>query len=164
MPYYTCSTPTCSPGVTFSLTSAGQTYCPRCFTAGALSTAAAPMTAPVSQTRVIQDSNAMDAVGAAAVQVDELIAKWDLNSVTTAEAGKTHDCVYKLGTRSKRIDREGPVSGTTGVTHAKFRLQFGKSTYAGVRIKVDETLDAAAIQRAFRESVIAQRYVEVYLG
>ena len=164
MPYYNCSTPTCSPGVAFSLTSAGQTYCPRCFTAGALTPAASPVTAPVSQTRVIQDSNAMDLAGGDAVEVDELIAKWDLNSVTTREAGSTRDCVYKLGTRSKRIDREGGISGTNGVTHAKFRLQFGSKTYAGVRIKVDETLDAAVIQRAFRESVVARRYVEVYLA
>jgi len=31
-------------------------------------------------------------------------------------------------------------------------------------IKVDETLDAAAIRRAFRASMAARRYVEVYLG
>ena len=62
-------------------------------------------------------------------------------------------------------DREGPITSCSGtVTHGKFQLQFGTKTYAGVRIKVDEDLDAATIRRAFRESVNAGRYVEVYLA
>jgi hypothetical protein len=130
-----------------------------------LTAAAAPVRAPASQTRTITTSNVMDAAGSDATEVEELIAKWGLNSVTKTEAGSTKDCVYKLGTRSKRIDREGRVTGVDGTaSHAKFRLQFGSKTYAGVHIKVDETLDAATIQRAFRESVAAKRYVEVYLG
>ncbi len=167
MPYYTCSNAACSSGgAAFSLGSAGQKFCPRCNTAGALTAAATPVVAPASQTRTIQDSNQMDTVGKDMDEVGQLIDKWDLNSVSGAEANKTHDCVFKLGqNRAKRIDREGPITGPDGeVTHAKFRLQFGSKTYGGLRIKIDETLDAATIKRGLRESVAARRYVEVYLG
>jgi hypothetical protein len=109
----------------------------------------------------------MDAVGTDGAEVEELIGKWDLNLVSRDEAGKKKDYLYKLGTdKRKRIDREGPVTqtGTGAATHGKFRLQFGTKTYAGVHIKVDQVLDALTIKRAFRESVTAGRYVEVYLG
>jgi hypothetical protein len=152
-------------GQVFSMTGAGQTYCPQCFSAGSLTTAPTPVVAPASQTRTIATSNAMDAVGKDAAEVESLIAKWDLNTVSDTEAKKTKDYLYTLGAKSKRIDREGPVTnGNKVVTHGKFRLQFGTNTYAGVWIKVNEILDAAVIRRAFAESVVARRYVEVYLG
>lgn len=166
MPYYICGNGACpTAGQAFSMTSAGQTYCPQCFTAGSLAAAPTPVVAPTSQTRTIATSNAMDAVGKDAAEVESLIAKWDLNTVSDNEAKKTKDYLYTLGAKSKRIDREGPVTnGNKVVTHGKFRLQFGTKTYAGVWIKVNEILDAAAIRRAFAESVVAGRYVEVYLG
>ena len=99
------------------------------------------------------------------VEVAELIAKWDLNIVSDDEAKKTKDYLYTLGVKSKRIDREGPVTnGNKQVTHGKFRLQFGKKTYAGVQVRVNEILDAAVIRRAFAESMVSGRYVEVYLA
>jgi hypothetical protein len=166
MPYYTCSNAACSTaGQTFSLTGAGQTYCPQCYTANALTAAPTPVVAPTTQTRTVVTSNAMDAAGKDAAEVDDLIAKWDLNTVSDTEAKKTKDYLYTLGAKSKRIDREGPVTnGQKVATHGKFRLQFGTNTYAGVWIKVNEILDAAVIRRAFRESMVAGRYVEVYLG
>lgn len=167
MPYYTCSNGACpTAGAAFALTSAGQTYCPQCFTAGALSAAAAPVIAPTTQTRVLQSSNAMHDVGGDAAEVDTLISKWELNTVSDDEAKKTKDYLYKLGTdKRKRIDREGGVmNGNKQVTHGKFRLQFGNATYAGIHVQVNQILDAAIIRRAFRESVAARRYVEVYLG
>lgn len=166
MPYYTCSTAACpTNGQPFALTSAGQSYCPQCYTAGALSPAAAPVHAPISQTRVLQTSNQMHTAGGDAVEVAELIAKWDLNIVSDDEAKKTKDYLYTLGVKSKRIDREGPVTnGNKQVTHGKFRLQFGKKTYAGVQVRVNEILDAAVIRRAFAESMVSGRYVEVYLA
>jgi len=164
MPYYTCRNGACpTGGQPFSLTGAGQTYCPRCNTPNSLT--AAPVAAPTTQTRVIATSNAMHAAGGAADEVEALIAKWDLNTVSDDEARKTKDYLYTLGSNSKRIDREGPVNnGNRVVTHGKFRLQFGSKTYAGVWVKVNEILDAAVIRRAFRESMAAKRYVEVYLG
>ena len=107
----------------------------------------------------------MDALGGDSAEVDSLIDKWDLTTVSTDEAKKTKDYLFKLGGKTKRIDREGPITnGNRVVTHGKFRLQFGTKTYAGVQIKVDEPLDVATIRRAFRESVNNRRYVEVYLG
>lgn len=167
MAYYTCSNAACpTGGAAFSLTSAGQTYCPNCYTAGALTAAPTPVAAPVTQTRVLQSSNAMHAVGGDAADVALLIARWDLNTVSDTEAKKTKDYLFTLGAdNSKRIDREGPITtGNKVVTHGKFRLQFGKKTYAGVQIRVNEILDAAVIRRGFQESVAAGRYVEVYLG
>lgn len=166
MPYYTCNNGACpTAGQAFSMTSAGQTYCPQCFTAGSLATVPTPIVAPTSRTRTIVTSNEMHAVGKDEAEVESLIAKWDLNTVSDTEAKKTKDYLYTLGANSKRIDREGPVTnGSKVVTHGKFRLQFGTKTYAGVWIKVNEILDAAVIRRAFAESMAARRYVEVYLG
>ena len=167
MPYYTCSTPTCpTGGASFSMTSAGQTYCPRCYTAGALTAAATPVVAPTTRTRVLMASNAMDEVGSDATEVDDLIAKWEINTVSDDEARKTKDYLYKLGSdKRKRIDREGGVkNGSNVYTHWRFRLQFGTKTYAGVQIAVNEIMDAGVIRQAFRESVNNRRYVEVYKG
>lgn len=167
MPYYTCSTNACpAPAQPFTLNTAGQTRCPYCFTANSLTAAAPPVHVPVTQTLVLTTSNAMDPVGADDDEVAALIARWDLATVSTTEAGKKKDCIYKLGTdRRKRIDREEPVTnGNRVVTHAKFRLQFGTKTYAGVRLVVDQMLDPATIRRAFEQSVANRRYVEVFLA
>ncbi|MEO9216760.1 MAG: hypothetical protein ABI227_14065, partial [Rhodanobacter sp.] len=119
MPYYTCSNGACPTAAQpFSLTGAGQTYCPQCNTANSLTAAPTPIVAPTTQTRVIASSNAMNAVGKDAAEVELLIAKWDLNTVSDTEAKKTKDYLYTLGSKFKRIDREGPVtSGTKVVTH-----------------------------------------------
>lgn len=79
----------------------------------------------------------MDAVGKDAAEVESLVAKWDLDTVSDTEARKTKDYLYTLGAKARRIDREGPVANGNQVgTHGKFRLQFGTRTYAGVWIKV----------------------------
>ncbi|BBO91324.1 hypothetical protein [Desulfosarcina ovata] len=168
MPYYKCSNQACpTGGEAFSLTSAGQTFCPRCYTANALTSVATPVVGPLTKTRVIQSSNTMHSCPKKVeVEVQLLIDKWDLNSVSTLEAKKTKDYLFTLNTNAKRIDREGPVTigSEKTVTHGKFRLQFGNRTYAGVRIQVDVILNAAVIRRAFKESLVAGKYVEVYLG
>ena len=165
MAQYTCSNAACpSGGAVITLSSAGQTFCQQCGTRS-LTALAVVVAAPTPHTRVLTTSNAMDAVGGDSAEVDSLIDKWDLTTVSTDEAKKTKDYLFKLGSKSKRIDREGPITnGNRVVTHGKFRLQFGTKTYAGVQIKVDEPLDVATIRRAFRESVNNRRYVEVYLG
>jgi len=95
----------------------------------------------------------MDTVGKDVAEVESLIAKWDLDTVSDTEARKTKDYLYTLGAKARRIDREGPVTNGNQVgTHGKFRLQFGTRTYAGVWIKVNEILDAAVIRCAFAES------------
>ena len=153
-------------GGPFSLTSSGQTWCPRCYQSNMLEPVETPEVRPTVRTRVVEDTNAMDGVGGDAAEVSTLISKWDLVSVSKLEAGKKKDYVFKLGKdKRKRIDREEPVTdGHKNVAHAKYRLQFGKKTYAGVWLVVDTVLDAAVIRRAFQESVNSGKYVEVYVG
>ncbi|MEO8278904.1 MAG: hypothetical protein ABI564_04370 [Ideonella sp.] len=167
MPSYTCSNADCSTaGTSFALTSPGQTRCPHCYTANALTAVPTPVIAPISRTRQVATSNAMDATGGDEDDIAEaLISKWELNIVSDTEAKKVKDYVYTHEKNANRIDREGPVRGTgQAVTHARYRLQVGKKTLAGIHMQVDTVLDPATIRRAWRESLAAGRYIEVYLG
>ena len=75
------------------------------------------------------------------------------------------DYVYTHEKSANRIDREGPARGTSKiVAHTRYRLQVGKKTLAGIHLQVDTRLDPATIQRAWRQSLAAGRYIEVYLG
>jgi len=98
-------------GGPFSLTSSGQTWCPRCYQSNMLEPVETPEVRPTVRTRVVEDTNAMDGVGGDAAEVSTLISKWDLVSVSKLEAGKKKDYVFKLGKdKRKRIDREEPVT------------------------------------------------------
>lgn len=167
MPSYTCSNDDCpTEGASFALTSPGQTRCPHCHTAGALTAVPTPVAQPITRTRRVPTSNAMDAAASGEDDIAEaLISKWELNIVSDTEAKKVKDYVYTHEKNANRIDREGPVrGGSKVVTHARYRLQIGKKTLAGIHMQVDTRLDPATIQRAWRESLATGRYVEVYLG
>ena len=168
MAQYTCTNGTCSmAGPPFSLTSVGQSFCPHCGT-NSLSAYVPPPVAPATIAKIVAAGNTMDK-GATNKKVlpilTAVIDKWDLDSVSMAEASVTSDHLFTHQTNSNRIDREGPVTGVDGTaTHGKFRLQIGKKTYAGLHIKAGQTLDAATIRRAWRLSIDRQCYVEVCLG
>jgi len=121
---------------------------------------------PQTLTRLLPGSNAMDKAGNKQKPIiTTLISLWDLDGVSETEAKKKADHLYTTIKKTNRIDREGQVTGPDGtVTHGKFRLQIGSKTLAGIRLKVGEALDPATIRRAWRESVVGGRYVEVYLG
>lgn len=168
MAQYTCTNAACSTGGdTFTLTSAGQHFCPHCFTSS-LTPYTAPAIAPATIAKVVAGGNTMDAGGTHKKTlpiVTALIDKWDLDSVALSEASKTKDYLFTHESRTNRIDREGPVTGLDGTaTHGKFRLQIGKKTYAGLHVKAGQTLDAATIRRAWRLSLDRGVYVEVCLG
>lgn len=168
MPNYTCSNDDCAmAGETFALTSPGQTRCPHCFTANALTEVAPPVEQPITRTRNVAGGNPMDEPTREEMVIAEaLINKWDLNIVSDAEAKKVKDYLYTHEKNANRIDREGPVraGNSKNPTHGRFRLQIGKRTLAGIHMRVGIVLDPATVRRAWRESLARHRYVEVYFG
>ena len=111
----------------------------------------------VSKTGAEMDSYSERSEGEA---VDYLIDKFDITSVTRGEAKTTQDYIVKFGSdRRKRIDRQGPAYEET---HAKFALQLGHDTVAGVEMQCDFEFDIQFVRKAFRDSIEAGRYIRIY--
>lgn len=164
MPRYTCSNAGCpTQGQPFELTSAGQTYCPRCFTAGAL-TDYVGVARVVERMANVTDGNRMDNTPSGSLNdCNQLIALFHITLVSDEEATRPHDCVVKLGAdRRKRIDRQGPVQTRTAVTHGRFAVQLGTALNAGIHLPVNETFSIDTIRAAFRQSLQQGFYVRLY--
>jgi hypothetical protein len=92
--------------------------------------------------------------------VEFLINKFSVTSVTTKEAKTRKDYIvtYKKDTR-RRIDRQGPAYNDT---HAKFAVQLGSATVAGVEMECGFDFDAAFVKKAFRDSLQQGRYIRIF--
>jgi len=91
--------------------------------------------------------------------VESLIDRFDQTGVSEAEARKTHDCVVHIGSRANRIDRQGPCYGGT---HARFAVQIGTKTYAGIQMPAGVTFTIAHVRAAFRESLTNKKYIRIF--
>lgn len=119
----------------------------------------------VQKMEVGTEGGDMDKAGnAAQATCLELIAKFDVVSVSKAEAAKPKDYVVKLGTdKRKRIDRQGPAYGGT---YAKFAVQLGDFTYAGIQMQADTDEDFSLdhLKAAFLKSLNDRAYIRVFWG
>jgi hypothetical protein len=86
--------------------------------------------------------------------VEALIDKFDVTSVTVPEAGKTKDYIVTHLLKANRIDRQGPAFDGT---HARFAVQIGSATYAGVHMPAGIDFPVDVVRAAFRAS-FAGRY------
>lgn len=87
--------------------------------------------------------------------VDRLIANFTIASVTRREAATTTDAVGRLpGERSNRpsnrIDRQGPAFGGEA---ARFAVQIGSATYAGIHMPVEIEFPIEVVRAAFSASI-----------
>jgi DNA-directed RNA polymerase subunit RPC12/RpoP len=101
-------------------------------------------------------------VGTALADCEALILAFDVTSTTTAEAKKTKDYVVTLGTNSKRIDRQGPVT-TYPTVHARYAVQLGTQVNAGIHMEADVDFTAAFVRRALTLSLNEHRYYRIYV-
>lgn len=119
------------------------------------------------KTEVVDDSNPMHNAPHAALQtIEGLISNFGVTSVARREVSRKVDYVGKLEGESSdrpsnRIDREGPCRDAT---HAKFRLQMGSKTYAGIEMQAEEEFSIKLVRKAFRDSLASRRYVRIYKG
>jgi hypothetical protein len=164
MPQYVCSTPKCiSKGKPFMLTSAGQTFCPKC-----QKNSLQPFVAPVQRVErmvVVNDGSTMTlANGKSHTECIELIDKFTLTVQSEDEAGITSDYIVKLGAdKRKRIDRQGPVKTGNTITHARFAVQLGNPIYAGIHMPIDTNFSIRHVRAAFKQSLLSQKYVRIYI-
>jgi hypothetical protein len=91
--------------------------------------------------------------------VEALIDRFDQTGVSQADALRTHDCVVHIDSRSNRIDRQGPCYGGT---HARFAVQIGTKTYAGIQMPAGVTFTLGHVQAAFRESLTSRQYIRIF--
>lgn len=116
---------------------------------------ATPIAVPV-EAIVIGQGGTFDKIPTRLVEtVEELITNFDVTSVTSAECLKRSDYAGKVpGEKSNRptnrIDRQGP---SRDGTHAKFAVQIGKKTYAGIEMPADRDFTIGTVRRAFRQSI-----------
>jgi hypothetical protein len=164
MPQYICSTPKCiSKGKPFELTSAGQTFCPKCQKTSLK--LFVPPVRRVERKEVVNDGSTMkQASGTSLMDCNELIDKFALTIQSVDEAGTTSDFIVKLGAdKRKRIDRQGPVKTGNTITHARFAVQLGSPIYAGIHMPIDTKFTIGHVRAAFRESLLSQKYVRIYI-
>jgi hypothetical protein len=120
MPQYTCSAAICPTNQQpFTLTSSGQTFCPRCNTPGSLTAYVAPPQI-VERMEVLTLANPMSKTPSGSlVDCGTLIGNFMITLVSDTEASTPSDYIVKLGKdKNKRIDRQGPVTVGTTVTMA----------------------------------------------
>ena len=91
--------------------------------------------------------------------VEALIDRFDQTGVSEADALRTHDCVVHIDSRANRIDRQGPCYGGT---HARFAVQIGTKTYAGIQMPAGVTFTIAHVRAAFRESLTNKKYMRIF--
>jgi hypothetical protein len=91
--------------------------------------------------------------------VDDLISRFNVTSVTKKEAAMPKDCIVSIDSRSNRIDRQGPAYNQT---HAKFAVQIGSATYAGIQMQCDVTFTIDHVQNAFRRSLLDRKYIRIF--
>jgi hypothetical protein len=97
--------------------------------------------------------------------VKDLIDNFHVVGVDAREAKKRLDHVGKLpGETHKRpfcrIDRQGPSRNDT---HAKFAVQIGEATYAGIEMPTDVTFTIEHVRAAFRASIGYGTYARVWV-
>lgn len=82
--------------------------------------------------------------------VEELINRFSLTSVTSEEAKTTSDYIVTYKGTNNRIDRQGPSRNNT---HAKFAVQIGAATYAGIEMEAERDFDINMVREAFQQSI-----------
>lgn len=81
--------------------------------------------------------------------VETLIDMFDVTSVSRREAESTKDYIVTYQKRTNRIDRQGPAFNRT---HARFAVQIGSGTYAGIHMPVGYDFPIDLVRNAFRAS------------
>ncbi len=91
--------------------------------------------------------------------VDALIDKFNVTSITQAEAAVKKDYIVTVNVNRQRIDRQGP---SRNATHAKFAVQIGKATYAGIEMPHGVTFTIEHVRAAFRYSLETGKYIRIF--
>ncbi|MFL6446753.1 MAG: hypothetical protein ACJ746_03585 [Bryobacteraceae bacterium] len=93
--------------------------------------------------------------------VDELINRFNVTRVSSAEAKKKLDHIVTYQNNSNRIDRQGPSRNST---HAKFAVQIGTATYAGIEMAADHDFPLEMVRQAFHQSIMDGTYRRIFFG
>ena len=90
-----------------------------------------------------------------------LIDKFDEVEITSVEAGQKKDHIVTHRLNTNRIDRQGPCRDGT---HAKYAIQLGSKTFAGIEMEHSRVFSVEFVRNAFRKSLEDGKWYRIYYG